>query len=170
MRLILVAAVLLAACGQAAVPTPTTAAKPSASATISPASTDVCHQGGVTYCVLNPAVTQSDIDTTICRSGWTKTIRPPASYTGALKRQQIQAEGLTGPISSYELDHRVPLELGGAPRDPMNLSPELGASPNPKDHDESTFRELVCSGQLTLAEAQQQFIAKWLAAYPGYRQ
>jgi hypothetical protein len=172
MRLVLIPVLLLAACGPVSAPSssPTTSPTTSASATINPASTDACHQAGVIYCALNPSVTQSDIDTTICRSGWTKTIRPPATYTRALKLQQIKAEGLTGPVSSYEEDHRVPLELGGAPRDPMNLSPEAGASPNPKDHDESTFRELVCSGQLTLAEAQQQFIAKWLAAYPGYRQ
>jgi len=34
----------------------------------------------------NSAVTRATIATTICRSGYTKTIRPPASYTGALKR------------------------------------------------------------------------------------
>jgi hypothetical protein len=33
-------------------------------------------------------VTQATISTTICKSGWTKTIRPPASYTNALKRVQ----------------------------------------------------------------------------------
>ena len=131
---------------------------------------DPCHQGTVTYCVLNPAVTQSTIDSTICHTGWTRTIRPSATYTNQLKRQQIAAEGLAGASSSYEEDHRMPLELGGAPRDPTNLSPEAGRSPNPKDADETTFRELVCSGQLTLVEAQQQFVAKWLAAYPGYRQ
>jgi hypothetical protein len=169
MRLTLVAVLLLAACASpqpipGPVPAPTTQASPAASP-----KADVCHPGGVIYCVLNSAVSQSSIGQTICVQGWTRTIRPPASYTSQLKRQQMQAEGLTGSISSYEEDHRMPLELGGAPRDPKNLSPELGASPNPKDHDESSFRELVCSGQLTLAEAQQQFVGKWLAAYPGYK-
>lgn len=31
--------------------------------------------------VTNPDVTQATIDKTICVPGWTKTIRPPASYT-----------------------------------------------------------------------------------------
>jgi hypothetical protein len=31
-------------------------------------------------------VTQATISTTICKSGWTKTIRPPTSYTNALKQ------------------------------------------------------------------------------------
>jgi hypothetical protein len=34
-------------------------------------------------------VTQATIATTICKSGWTKTIRPPASYTNALKKAQL---------------------------------------------------------------------------------
>src|SRR5713226_8498906 len=83
---------------------------------------DPCHVAGVVYCVLNPAVTQATIKQTICVSGWTATIRPPSSYTSALKVQQIAAEKLpdTNP-ADYEEDHRVPLELGGAPRDPFNL-------------------------------------------------
>ena len=64
----------------------------------------------------------------------------------------------------------MPLELGGAPSDPINLSPESPASPNPKDGDETRLKTQVCNGQLTLAQAQGQLVAKWLAAYPGYRQ
>jgi hypothetical protein len=30
--------------------------------------------------VLNPDVTQANIRSTICRRGWTSTIRPPSSY------------------------------------------------------------------------------------------
>ena len=37
--------------------------------------------------VLNPDVTQANIRSTICRHGWTSTIRPPSSYTDALKRR-----------------------------------------------------------------------------------
>ena len=33
--------------------------------------------------VLNPDVTQANIDSTICVHGWTRTIRPPTSYTNA---------------------------------------------------------------------------------------
>src|SRR5262245_29255572 len=35
--------------------------------------------------VVNPDVTQANINDTICKSGWTATIRPPASFTTALK-------------------------------------------------------------------------------------
>jgi hypothetical protein len=37
----------------------------------------------------NPDVTQDTISTTICVPGWTKTVRPPISYTNPLKRRLI---------------------------------------------------------------------------------
>ena len=169
---------LVFACGSGPVgssPNPassaTTAASPSAIPSASPTPPgDACHQGGITYCALNPAVTQATITQTICVSGWTRTIRPPASYTSALKLRQMQTEGLSGSPSSYEEDHRIPLELGGAPRDPQNLSPELGRSPNAKDLDENVLREQVCSGILTLVEAQAALRDKWLGPYPTYKE
>ncbi len=63
-------------------------------------------------------------------------VRPPSSYTGRLKRQQMAAEGLTAPDAAavcpvdsgnrkcYEEDHLIPLEVGGHPTDPKNLWPE----------------------------------------------
>ena len=136
----------------------------------SPAVADPCHQAGITYCALNPNVTQATIHQTVCVSGWTATIRPPESYTENLKTRQIAQEGLSGTLSNYEEDHRMPLELGGAPSDADNLSPESPPSPNPKDSDESRIRRAVCAGQMTLVQAQQQLVQTWLAAYPGYRQ
>src|SRR5690348_8627785 len=73
----------------------------------------------------NPDVTQSTIDSTICVSGWTATVRPPASYTNALKVKQIAEYGYSDTSTAdYEEDHLVPLELGGAPRSEQNLWPE----------------------------------------------
>ncbi len=63
----------------------------------------------------------------------------------------------------------MPLELGGSPADPYNLSPESPASPNPTDSDETSLKYQVCDGRLTLAQAQQRMVAAWLAAYPGYK-
>ena len=71
----------------------------------------------------NPAVTQATIRTTVCVPGWTAKIRPPASYTNALKIRQLHAAGLDP--AAYEEDHLMPLALGGAPRDPANLKPIL---------------------------------------------
>lgn len=165
MRFVLLAALLLAACGLGPAPKPSPSVLPSASNS----KADPCHAPGVTFCALNPAVTQATIKQTICVSGWTKTVRPPVSYTDQLKRQQMAAEHLTASPSAYEEDHRMALALGGAPKDPMNLSPELGASPNPKDGDEDRLHVEVCAGRMTLAAAQQVLVAKWLAAWPGYK-
>ena len=144
---------------------------PSPSLTPSPLPADPCHVAVVTYCALNPAVTKATIAVTICVSGWTATVRPPSSYTSPLKVEQLTAFGYADQNpSDYEEDHRVPLELGGAPRDTSNLSPERGSSPNPKDLSENSARADVCAGRLTLQQEQVAFIAAWLAPYPGYCQ
>src|SRR6266508_2054509 len=68
--------------------------------------------------VVNPAVTQGTISSTICRRGWTRTIRPPSGYTSRLEREQMRAYGRTGSPSDYQEDHLISLELGGDPSDP----------------------------------------------------
>jgi hypothetical protein len=69
-------------------------------------------------------VTPATIGATICTSGWTATVRPPTTYTGPLKLQMMAAYHVGTDTSAFELDHLVPLELGGAPSDPRNLWPE----------------------------------------------
>ena len=123
---------------------------------------------GLVHCVLNPAVTQVTIRTTICVSGWTATARPPEGFTEPLKLQQIAAEGLPGPASAYEEDHRMPLELGGSPADPENLSPEALAGAHSKDTAENAARAEVCGGA-DLLTVQAAFVVAWLAPYPAYR-
>jgi hypothetical protein len=115
--------------------------------------------------VTNPNVTQANISSTICRSGWTKTIRPPSSVTDQLKRQQISAYGYTDTSShSYEEDHLISLELGGSPDDPKNLWPEPGASPNAKDKVENDLNHAICSGRAKLADAQHDIATDWTTA------
>lgn len=94
----------------------------------------------------------------------TKTVRPPSSYTDPLKRTQIADYGWT-PTNpkAYEEDHIISLELGGAPRDPLNLWPEPGASINEKDKVEDRARALFCAGKLDLTTAQQGLANDWHA-------
>jgi len=106
--------------------------------------------------VVNPAVTQANIRSTICRRGWTATVRPPVEYTNALKRKQMRAYGETGAPSAYQEDHLVSLELGGDPTDPRNLWPEPYPRASAVDQIENELNAKVCSGELTLAEAQTQ--------------
>lgn len=150
--------------------TTTTAGIPS----IQPPPAGSCHRGGTEtepapdpHCTpgaLNPDVTPDTLAATICRSGWTKTIRPPASYTDRLKRDQIAAYGYTDTDPRhYEEDHLVSLELGGAPSDPRNLWPEPGASPNRKDTVENAAHDAVCRHQMPLSEAQHGIATDWVA-------
>lgn len=118
---------------------------------------------GCTPGVTNPGVSEANMGQTICSPGWTSTVRPPESYTEALKRQQMDLYGDTGSMSGYEEDHLIPLELGGSPADPKNLWPEPGASPNPKDDVEYAANRAVCRGTLPLAEAQREIASDWVS-------
>ncbi|HSP72863.1 MAG TPA: hypothetical protein VLN26_10870 [Gaiellaceae bacterium] len=105
---------------------------------------------------LNPAVTQATIGSTICVAGWTRTIRPPADYTGALKLRQMRDYDAHGPPTAFQEDHLISLELGGAPTDPRNLWPQPRPWADEVDRTENRLREEVCSGCLSLAEAQRR--------------
>jgi hypothetical protein len=104
--------------------------------------------------VLNPAVTQSTISSTICVRGWTRTVRPPTTYTNELKLRQMALYGETGSPSAYQEDHLISLELGGDPTDPRNLWPEPYPRAADVDRIENDLNARVCAGSLTLAEAQ----------------
>ncbi len=117
---------------------------------------------------IDPNVTQSSIESTICVPGYTKTVRPPEKFTHDLKRQLIAAYGLKDSLSDYELDHFIPLELGGCPDCVSNLWPEpydgdFGA--RRKDILENRLHREVCSGQLSLAEAQYEIASDWVRAF-----
>lgn len=62
---------------------------------------------------LNPAVTQQTLEETICRpGGYTRSIRPPESYTYKIKVESIRQYGFTDRrLSDYELDHLISLAL-----------------------------------------------------------
>ncbi|GGU51448.1 hypothetical protein [Streptomyces violascens] len=118
---------------------------------------------------LNPKVTPATLKETICKSGYTSTIRPPASITGPEKTANAKSYGLTGSPHDAEYDHLVSLELGGDPNDPRNLwveppSPghKPGAGPNnPKDQVESKLHTAICSGKTSLAAAQNAIATDW---------
>ena len=106
--------------------------------------------------VLNPNVRQETIGRTICSSGWTRTIRPPVSYTSALKVEQMREYGLTGDPSDFQEDHLVSLELGGHPTDRRNLWPEPRPHAEEVDRIENQLNRQVCSGEIALAEGQRR--------------
>lgn len=126
--------------------------------------------------VINPAVTQENIGSTICRRGWTATIRPPPSYTNALKHQQLAELGYADrDPRHYEEDHRLPLGVGGHPTDRRNLWPEprsvtgrceLGRyTAECKDQLEDVVHAAICDGRMSLAEGQAIFLGDWIEGY-----
>jgi hypothetical protein len=110
----------------------------------------------------DPAVTQATIHKTICVTGWTATVRPPVSQTNTAKFSVAYPAYSIPAGTKAELDHLVPLELGGA-NDITNLWPEVGKVPNPKDSVENRLRSEVCAGTVTLSRARAEIAANWLA-------
>ena len=124
---------------------------------------------------IDPTVTQANLDQTICRKGgYTSTVRPPSSVTEPVKRDLLRSYDLSGSLSEYEIDHLISLELGGA-SDVRNLWPEQnigspkqfdssGTGINAKDGVENRLHAAVCSGQVTLAVAQEAIATDWYTA------
>ena len=116
----------------------------------------------ITPGALNPDVTQDTVQDTICRRGWTASVRPSSTYTTDVKKRQIVLYGYADTkLGDYEEDHLIPLELGGAPRDEHNLWPEPITQAKLKDHDENSLHSAVCSGRVSLADARSRMLRDW---------
>ena len=106
--------------------------------------------------VVNVDVTQANIRSTICKPGWTRTVRPPGAYTNALKARQMRQYGERGSPSDYQEDHLISLELGGDPTDPRNLWPEPYPRASAMDQIENELNQAVCTGKLSLQAGQDK--------------
>jgi hypothetical protein len=101
----------------------------------------------------------------ICKSGYSSSVR---NVPDSEKQQDYAEYGITHhSTGQYEVDHLVSLELGGS-NDISNLWPEL-ASPTPgfhqKDAVENYLHSQVCSGAISLQQAQVEIATNWLAVY-----
>jgi hypothetical protein len=106
--------------------------------------------------VVNPDVTQATIRDTICVRGWTRTIRPPVSYTNELKLRQLREYPFPGGARQYQEDHLISLELGGDPQDPRNLWPERRPRAEQVDAIENELNAKICSGEISLRDGQRR--------------
>jgi hypothetical protein len=82
-----------------------------------------------------------------------------------MRAQEIPAST----VGDFELDHLIPLALGGHPRNLKNLAlqpweGEDGAKN--KDRRERRLQRLVCVGGLLLDDARRAIYFDWRAAYP----
>ncbi|HKW93127.1 MAG TPA: hypothetical protein VJX92_14620 [Methylomirabilota bacterium] len=108
---------------------------------------------------VDPHVSQATIQSTICQRGYTAKVRPPRKVTDAIKRRL--ATGLPGTPQDYELDHLIPLGLGGDPRSPNNLWLQTWTEAAIKDRDELRLHREVCAGRMTLEQAQREMVTTW---------
>ena len=129
-----------------------------------------CTPGSIT-----PLVTTSNLSSTICRRGYSASVRPPVSLTEPAKYALMRAYGLTGSPSQYEFDHLIPLELGGSSNlanlwpepnqgTPSELNPYSHYGLNAKDGVESQSNYAVCDKGYPLALAQQEMAQNWVLA------
>jgi hypothetical protein len=101
----------------------------------------------------------------ICTPGYSKQVRnvPPSVKEEAYAEYTIASHQ----PGQYEVDHLISLELGGS-NDIANLWPEA-AEPKPgfheKDQVENYLHDQVCSGMISLQQAQQQIATDWLTVY-----
>ena len=114
---------------------------------------------------LNPAVTQDTIRDTICVMGWTKTVRPPVWYTNAIKKRLFDEYGLPRSLmADFQLDHIIPLGLGGAASDLRNFQLQDADEAERKDDVERCLMRAVCGGRIGLDDARKAIWMDWKAA------
>jgi hypothetical protein len=122
--------------------------------------------------VLNPDVHQETIQQTICVSGYTASVRPSTTYTNGVKLKLLREQGLPQETTKeYELDHHIPLALGGHPRNPRNLILQRWDGPDgakAKDRLEVRLQKLVCAGKVSLGIAQRDIYLDWQGAFRKY--
>ena len=121
---------------------------------------------------IDTAITQDNIQTTVCVKGYTKTVRPPVYYTNSLKKKQMADYGYADiNPAHYEEDHLIPLSIGGNPSDPANLWPQPRLSEwnaEKKDILEFKLYKLVCEGAVPLDDARHQISTNWIETYKRY--
>ncbi len=102
---------------------------------------------------------------TICTVGYTKTVRDVSDTT---KKKVFAEYGIPySQHSNYEVDHLISLEIGGG-NDISNLWPENSKITDgslTKDKFENYLHSQVCSGKMTIQEAQKEISAGWLTYY-----
>jgi hypothetical protein len=105
------------------------------------------------------AVSQANISETVCSS--TYRLAEPSSRVRA--SVFVRYEIAKRKRASYVVDHLIPANLGGS-KALDNLWPQRRSDAVSKDSAESAVHDLVCSGLVDLAVAQQAIATDWSTA------
>lgn len=100
----------------------------------------------------------------VCTPGYSKSVR---NVPESLKHSVYAEYGIASHTpGSYEVDHLVPLELGGS-NDLANLWPELSPGYREKDAIENRLHSAVCARSVSLRTAQPQIARDWRHTFVG---
>lgn len=117
---------------------------------------------------LTPGVVRPLSKAAICGTKWGKDRR---HVTLAMKKQVFASYGIPwSQHAKFEVDHKLPRELGGAD-DVANLWPQPWAgrwNAHLKDRLENKLHRLLCAGTITLTDAQTAISGDWVAAYARF--
>ncbi len=114
--------------------------------------------------LLTPGATLSVSANDICFRGYSRLVRNVPSPFRREIYNEYHVENLPG---KHELEHLIPLELGGS-NDRRNLWPEpyhITWNAHVKDVLERKLHTRVCARKLSLREAQRAIATDWIAAY-----
>jgi len=116
---------------------------------------------------VDPGVTEANLSQTICRSGFSSSVRAPTSETTAAKKQSLLQYGQPS-TRTTEYDHLLSLEIGGT-NATSNLWPEPNSTDakgvnNPKDKVENQLHAAICSHKISLGDAQKAMATDWTTA------
>lgn len=118
---------------------------------------------------LTPGATRSVQIREICSMAHDQVIRPVSTELQGEVLEEYQLRDAS--LKNYELDYLITPGLGGAD-DIRNVwpQPRYTAVWNSfaKDQLDDRLHQLVCSDQLSLAEAQQEVASDWISAYKKY--
>jgi hypothetical protein len=125
----------------------------------------------ITPGAVNPQATKD----VICVSGYTAGVdangNKVRNVSTAMKNKAFSLYGVDKTVDKFEVDHLISLELGGA-NDIKNLWPQSYTTQpwnaHKKDVLENKLHRLVCSGKITLKQAQRDIAKDWIAAYNKY--
>jgi hypothetical protein len=104
----------------------------------------------------------------ICQPGYSKSVR---HTSGRLKHDIYVEYGINRDDGNYEIDHLIPLGVGGADTR-ENLWPESRDTQpwnaTVKDRLENYLHVEICARRIPVSQAQKEIAVDWVAAYRKY--